>query len=172
MKTNSKFLSESMVNLLNYRIEQEEFSSRLYLSMSLWANNEGYLGAGKLFKKYSEEELIHADKAKEMLLANGLQPITPALKKPKQDFENLPKAIRGGFNHESEITEQCYALTKAAFTEENFMVAELGLWYVKEQVEELDKFQTLLDRLEVFNEKEDMLRELDEEMEEMAIKIN
>ena len=170
MKTSSNFLSEAMVNLLNYRIEQEEFSSRLYLSMSLWANNKGYLGAGKLFKKYSDEELLHADKAKEMLLANGIQPITPALEKPKQEFENLPKAIKEGFNHETEITKQCYALTKGAYTEENYMVAELGLWYVKEQVEELDKFQTLLDRLEVFNEKEDMLRELDEEMEEMATK--
>ena len=168
MKTSSEFLGESMVKLLNYRIEQEEYSSRLYLSMSLWANNKGYIGAGKLFKKYSEEELLHADKAVQLLLANGLQPITPALGEPEQDFENLPKAIKAGFKHETEITKQCYALTKAAYAEENYMVVELGLWYVKEQVEELDKFQTLLDRLDVFSDKADLLRELDEEMEEMA----
>lgn len=169
MKSSSKFLSEAMVKLLNYRVEQEEFSSRLYLSMSMWASNKGYVGAGKLFKNYSDEELVHADKAKEMLLANGLQPITSALEKPEQEFENLPKAIKAGFDHETKITTQCYALTKAAFEEENYMVAELGLWYVKEQVEELDKFQNLLDRLDVFSEKVDMLRELDEEMDEMAI---
>ena len=34
MKTKSEFLSEAMVKLLNYRVEQEEFSSRIYLAMS------------------------------------------------------------------------------------------------------------------------------------------
>ena len=164
MKTQSDFLSETMVNLLNYRIEQEEFSSRLYLSISLWLTNEGFLGAGKLFKKFSEEELLHAEKAKEMLLANGLQPLTPALAKPEQDFKSFPKVIEIGFDHEKEITRQCYELTKAAFKEDNFMVAELGLWYTKEQVEELDKFQNLMDRLEAFGTDSDLLRELDNEM--------
>jgi len=167
MKTHSDFLSETMVNLLNYRIEQEEFSSRLYLSMSLWLTNEGFLGAGKLFKKFSTEELLHAEKAKEMLLANGLQPLTPALAKPEQDFKSLPKVIEMGFDHEKEITRQCNELTKAAFKEDNFMVAELGLWYVKEQVEELDKFQNLVDRLEAFGTDPDLLRELDDEMGRM-----
>ena len=168
MKTSSEFLSEPMVKLLNYRIEQEEFSSRLYHSMSLWANNKGYIGSGKLFKIYSEEELLHANKAAQMILANGLQPITPALDKPKQEFESLPKAIKEGFKHETEITKQYYALTKAAYKEENYMVVELGLWYCKEQVEELDKFQTWLDKLEVYGERADLLKELDEEMEKMA----
>lgn len=167
MKTKSFFLSENIVNLLNYRIEQEEFSSRLYLSMSFWLTNEGYLGAGKLFKKFSAEELIHADKAKEMLLANGLQPITPALAKPEQDFKSLPKVIEIAFEHEKEITTQCYELTKAAFNEDNYMVAELGLWYAKEQAEELDKIQNLVDRLEAFGKDPDLLRELDDEMGEM-----
>lgn len=168
MKTKSEFLNEEIVELLNYRIEQEEFSSRTYLSMSLWATDKGYLGAGKLFNKYSEEEMAHADKARAMLLANGIQPTTPALKKPEQEFQNLPNAIKVAFDHETEITKQCYALTKAAYKAENYMVAELGLWYCKEQAEELEKFQNLLDRFEAFGEKTDMLRELDEEMEDLA----
>lgn len=167
MKSKSDFLTKTIVDLLNYRIEQEEFSSRLYLSMSLWLTNEGYLGAGKLFKKFSDEEIIHAEKAKEMLLANGLQPITPALAKPQQDFQSLPHIITLAFEHEKEITKQCYALTKAAFKEDNFMVAELGLWYAKEQAEELDKFQNLIDRLETFGTEPDLLRELDYEMAQM-----
>jgi len=164
MKNKTDFLSKTIIDLLNYRIEQEEFSSRLYLSMSLWLTNEGYLGAGKLFKKFSEEEISHANKAKEMLLANGLQPITPALEKPQQDFKSLPSVIEISFEHEKEITRQCYELTRIAFKEDNFMVAELGLWYSKEQAEELDKFQNLVDRLEAFGTDADLLRELDDEM--------
>jgi len=167
MKNKTDFLSKTIIDLLNYRIEQEEFSSRLYLSMSLWLTNEGYLGAGKLFKKFSEEEISHANKAKEMLLANGLQPITPALEKPEQEFKSLPNVIEISFEHEKEITRQCYELTRIAFKEDNFMVAELGLWYSKEQAEELDKFQNLVDRLEAFGTDADLLRELDNEMGDM-----
>jgi ferritin len=168
MKTKSQLLSVGITKLLNYRIQEEENSSRLYLSMSLWLTNAGYLGGGKLFKKYSDEELLHASKAKEMLLANGIQPFTASLKEPVQEFESLPKVINAAYIHEVEITNQCYELTKTAFAENNYMVAELGLWYSKEQVEELDKFQNLLDRLEAFGEGSDLLRELDDEMCEMA----
>jgi ferritin len=168
MGTKSEFLSEAMVKLLNYRVEQEEFSSRLYLSMSTWSDDKGFVGAAKLFKQYSDEELAHANKAKNMLLANSIRPITHALKQPKQEFISLPDVIISALAHEKEITKQCYALTKAAFKEENYMVAELGLWYSKEQAEELNKVQYLLDRLEAFGEESIMLRELDEEMGELA----
>ncbi|TYB79508.1 ferritin [Bizionia myxarmorum] len=168
MKTKSEFLSEAMVKLLNYRVEQEEFSSRVYLAMSIWLDDKGFSGATKLFKQYSDEEIIHANKAKNMLFANGIRPITPALKQPKQEFLSLTDVILSAMEHEKEITTQCYALTKAAHTEENFMVVELGLWYCKEQAEELNKVQYLIDRLETFGEEPSMLRELDEEMGELA----
>ena len=53
METKSEFLSEAIVKLLNYRVEQEEYSSRLYLAMSTWLNDKGFAGGAKLFKQYS-----------------------------------------------------------------------------------------------------------------------
>lgn len=164
----TQFLNDSMVNLLNYRIEQEEYSSRIYLSMAMWLANSGFIGAGKLFRKYSDEELLHAEKAREVLLANGLQPATKALPEPKQEFASFPELIKESFAHEQQITEQCNELTKEAFKHNCFMVMELGLWYVKEQVEELDKFQNFIDRLEAFGEEADLLRELDDQMNDLA----
>lgn len=127
-----------------------------------------YLGAAKLFKKYSDEELIHANKAREILLAHGIQPKTPSLDAPKEEFASLKEIVLLWHQHECEITEQCQVLTKEALAEWNYMVAELGMWYCKEQVEELDKFQNRLDRLEAFGESKDCLRLLDEEMGEKA----
>ncbi|QCX38555.1 ferritin [Aureibaculum algae] len=168
METKSEFLSEAMVKLLNYRVEQEEYSSRIYLAMSTWLDDKGFVGASKLFKQYSDEEIVHANKARKILLANGLRPVTPALKQPKQDFLSLPDVIQSALAHEQEITRQCYALTKAAHDEGNFMVVELGLWYAKEQAEELSKVQYLLDRLEAFGEELSMLRRLDDEMGQLV----
>ena len=51
------------------------------------------MGAGKLFKKYRDEELLQASKAKGMLLANGIQRLATALKESAIEFGRLPKAI-------------------------------------------------------------------------------
>lgn len=168
MKTSSVLLSESMVTLLHYRIEQEEQSARIYLWMTQWLSDRGYVWAAKLFQKYSDEELNHANKAREMLLAHGIQPKTPSLQSPKEEFTGLSEIVKLWHAHEIDITKQCQELTKAALAEWNYMVAELGLWYSKEQVEELDKFQNWLDRLEAFWEEKDLLRLLDEEMGDAA----
>ena len=61
-------ISEKIIQLLNYRIQQEEFSSRLYLAMSVWLDFKGYFGASKLWKKYSEEEKAHSEWAYKYLL--------------------------------------------------------------------------------------------------------
>jgi ferritin len=164
MKIWSSLLSPAILKLLQYRIQQEEQSSRVYLAMTMWLSDNGYLGAAKLFEKYSHEELVHAGKARDMILAHGFQPMTPALVAPQETFAGLPEIVRLWYDHEVVITEQCQELSKAAFAEHNYMVAELGMWYCKEQVEELDKFQNWIDRLSAFGEEKDVLRMLDEEM--------
>ena len=55
------WISNNIENLINYRISQEEYSSRLYLAMSNWLQNNGYNGASKLFKKWTDEEMVHAN---------------------------------------------------------------------------------------------------------------
>ena len=65
MNTN---ISENLIKILNYRIVQEEFSSRLYKAMAIWLDFKGFNGAAKLWNTYSEEELKHANWAYEYLL--------------------------------------------------------------------------------------------------------
>jgi ferritin len=164
IKTKKGPVSDNLKRLLNYRIEQEEYSSRIYLAMSMWLTDNGYLGAGKLWRKYSDEEMSHAEKAREILLQFGHQPETPSLTKPPQTFTGLPDIIRKSYDHEMEITNQCAELTKAAMSEGNYMVMELGLWYSKEQAEEIGKMVDWMDRLEAFGEDKMALRFLDNEM--------
>lgn len=147
MENKSIFLSEAIVKLLNYRVEQEEYSSRVYLAMATWLFSTGFTGAGKLFSNYSKEELVHTQKARNILAANGVLPITAALSRPKIEFKNLQEVIQLAYEHEIKITHQCNELAKLTHTENNFMVVELGLWYSIEQVEELNKLQNFKDRL-------------------------
>lgn len=159
-------ISDKAVQLLNYRIEQEELSSRLYLAMSMWLNDNGYLGSAKRWKTYSDEEMVHADWAKQYLLAMGVQPNTPTLAQPKQMYEGLPDIIRLSYEHEIIVTRQCKDLASFAQKEGDHMLYELSLKYLREQVEEHEKMQDLVDRLNAFGTDRMSLRFLDNELGE------
>jgi ferritin len=155
-------LSQDCQDMLNYRIEQEEFSSRLYLSMSLWLNDNGYKNSAALWKKYSDEEMSHADWSRTYLLSMGVQPITPALKAPGDSYIGLPDIIRKSFDHEVEVTKQCKALADKAFSGGDHMLYTLTHKYLAEQVEEHDKMQNHIDQLVAFGEDKIALRLFDE----------
>lgn len=163
-KSHNPMIDEHCIKNLQYRIQQEEQSSRLYLSMSMWLNNEGYTGAAKLWKKYADEEMTHADWAKDYLLAMGVNPETPVLAAQPTSFEGLPAIIKASFEHEITITKQIKTMASEALKQGDHMLYELALRYLKEQVEELDKAQTWLDKLTAFGEDKIALRMLDEEM--------
>jgi|JI7StandDraft_1071085.scaffolds.fasta_scaffold07344_5 ferritin len=166
-KSRNILLSEECEKLLNFRIEQEEFSSRLYLAMSMCLNNEGYTGAASLWKKYSDEEMKHADWARTYLLSMGVTPETPALKKPKSEYPGcLAEIIKDSFDHEIVVTKQIKEMADVAFKKGDHMLYELCLSYLKEQVEEHDKTQTWLDKLMTFGSEPALMRLLDEEMAE------
>ena len=158
-------LSDACITLLNYRIEQEEFSSRLYLSMSMWLNDNGYVHSAALWKKYSEEEQSHANWAKDYLLAMGVQPSTPALAAPGDAYAGLPEIIRKSYQHEVEVTLQCKTLADKAMSGGDHMLYTLAEKYLAEQIEEHDKMQNLIDQLKAFGEDKIALRLLDNALE-------
>ena len=165
-KSHNPMIDEHCIKNLQYRIQQEEESSRLYLSMSMWLNNEGYTGAAKLWQKYADEEMTHAGWAREYLLAMGITPAVPVLAVQPTTFSGLPQIIRDSYDHEIVVTKQIKVMATGALKEGDHMLYELCLRYLKEQVEEHDKTQTWLDKLNTFGDDKIALRMLDEEMGE------
>ena len=159
-------LSEELVKVLQYRIQQEELSSRLYQAMSLWLNNKGYSGAASLWMKYSKEELTHADWSRDYLLAMGITPEVPLLTAQPTSFQGLPEIIKASYDHEILVTKQCKELADKAFKSGDHMLYTLAAKYVAEQVEEHDKMQTWVDKLETFGIDKIALKLLDNEMGE------
>lgn len=157
-------ISKKIIVLMNLRIQQEELSSRLYLAMSIWLDLNGYSGASKLWAKYSQEELTHADWAYSYLKSLNILPLVPSLTSPQTEFKGLPNIIALSYEHELLITSQCEQLAKAANDDNDFMTLELAQRYLKEQVDELGKTQYWVDRLEAFGDDKISLRLLDNEM--------
>lgn len=160
-------LSKTIKDLLDYRIQQEEMSSRIYQSMAMYLENKGYTNSCKLWKKYSEEELIHANKVRGFLLSLGVQPCVPALDEPDDTFNGLEEIIMLSYQHEVDITNQCEELTKKCMEEGDYLTMQLGFFLMNEQIEELDKSQNLVDQLNTFGTDKVALRLLDDYIEEL-----
>lgn len=157
-------INQRIIDLFNYRIKKEEESSRLYLSMSVWAGINGLFGAEKLFKKYADEELEHAGWARQYLLDLNIQPVTPALDMQIRTFQGLPDIVRQTLTHEVDVTNQCQELAKACVEENDYMSLTIAQKYLKEQVDEIAKATYWNDRLEVFGAGATCIRLLDDEM--------
>lgn len=157
-------ISKTIINLLNYRIQQEEQSSRIYKAMSVWLNLNGYTGASKLWGSYSKEELDHADWAYKYLLDLNLLPVTPSQEEPEIEFKGLPQIIALTMKHELDITNQCKDLSMQCLRENDIMTFGLAQKYVEEQINEIAKAQLWIDKLNAFGEDKIALRLLDEEM--------
>ena len=158
-------LSDNIIDLLNFRINEEEKSSRIYLAMHLWLEDKGYFNSSKLWKKYSEEELKHADWAREFLLSFNIKPETRPIDDVQNDFSGLDDIIHKTLEHEIVITNQCKDLSIAAFNEQDMLTFTLGQKYVAEQVEEIAKVHDLLNLLEVYGSEKLNLALLDHEIE-------
>ena len=156
--------AKSCVDILTFRIQQEEASSRLYHAMSLWLNDKGYVGASKAWQKDADDELVHASWAKDFLLDMGVQPKLLAIEEPVQTFTGLPDIIRQTFAHEVKVTQQCNDLALYAWTNGNHLLHQLAIKYMTEQQEELGKAQTLMDKLKAFGESEIAMKLLDTEL--------
>jgi ferritin len=163
-RTENPLISEHCVDYLNYRIQQEEYSSRIYMSMSMWLNNKGYVGGAALWRKYSDEEMVHAEWSRTYLLSFGIQPVTPRLDQPQQDYSGLPEIIELSYEHEIEVSFQIKKMADESFKMGDHMLYELALRFSKEQVEEHDKMQNWMDQLDAFGTDKLALRLLDNAM--------
>jgi ferritin len=150
--------------MLNYRIQQEEMSSRIYKGMATWLDFNGYFGAAKLWNSYASEEVSHAGWASEFLMSLNIQPEVPALGEPDQDFMSFPQVIAMSYQHELDIYNQCNELARVSMDEGNFLTLQLAQKFLNEQLDELGKTQNWIDRLEAFGTSEEALRLLDNEM--------
>lgn len=165
-KSKNPLISSECIEILQYRIEQEELSSRLYESMSLWLDDHGFTGAAKAWKKDAQDEMTHAQWAKDFLLDLGIQPKLPTLQAPQYVFTGLPDIIYKSYDHEVMVTEQCNELASHAMKYSNHLLYQLAMKYLKEQQEEMGKVITYVDKLKSFGEDKLAMKLFDHEFSE------
>jgi ferritin len=136
--------------------------------MSEWLELSGFLGASKLWAKYASEESKHATWTYNYMAAHDYLPEVGSLAEVKKNFESLVEIVYESYKEELRLTKQCNELSMACAEEGDFSTMVLAYKYMKEQTEELEKFNRWVSRLTAMGDNPKELRMLDDEMGEMA----
>ncbi len=141
-------VSERVRDALNAQVRRELQAAYLYLSMANWFEEESLPGFASWMRAQSEEERDHAFRLIDHLHDRGARVELEALEAPTGDFGSPLDALRAALEHEQAVTGHIHDLYEMAREEGDHPAAVMLEWFVEEQVEEEDTFQTLVDHLE------------------------
>lgn len=142
-------LSESMIKRLNTQLTLEQFSSNLYLQMSAWCDHKGYSGSAEFLKVHAAEEAMHMQKLFTYIGECGALPVLGVIEAPQSQYKDLSDVFEQTLAHEKVITKAINDIVATAFEEKDFSTFQFLQWYVAEQHEEENLFQTIVDKIKI-----------------------
>lgn len=157
-------LSNTILNRLNEQVNFEFYSSYTYLAMASYAESIDLSGFANFFRIQAKEELDHAMKIYDYIFQkNGVVKLKEIIK-PQSDFNSLIDLFERGYKHEQLVTSKIYELADMAFEEKEHATISLLKWFIDEQVEEENNFNTLLKKLRRAEDNPAAIYMIDEEL--------
>lgn len=140
-------LSEKLQNKLNDQVNFEFFSAYLYLSMAAYAESIDLSGFANFFRVQAQEEQFHAMKFYDYIFQKEGIVELEAIAKPDMSFENMVDVFQKAYAHEKIVTSRIYKLADIATEEKEHSTISLLNWFIDEQVEEENTFNSLLKKV-------------------------
>ncbi|MBN2259071.1 MAG: ferritin [Clostridiales bacterium] len=156
-------ISKKIVDTINAQINEELFSSYLYLSMAAYFENMSLTGFANWMRIQAQEEQFHAMKFFDYLIERGGEVELLAIEKPENKWDSILIAFEETLKHEEHITERINNLVSIAFDEKDYAAQNFLQWYVDEQVEEEAAASQILEQLRFLGENKHGLLMLDRE---------
>lgn len=156
-------IDPKIAELLNDQIHHELTASYTYLGMAAYFDADGLEGFAKWFRIHSDEERAHAMRLFDFLSASNVPVTLKPLQAPAVSYQSASHALETALRHEEGVTDQIKSIFAAAMSAGEFTVQPLLHWFLEEQVEEEDLFDTTLERVKAATSRFDLLT-LDQEM--------
>jgi len=137
-------LSKGVTDALNTQIKNELESSQIYMGMTCWTDDEGWIGASKYFFKSAQEELVHMNKIYQYLFDRNCVAKVPTCGDVKQSFKDIREVVELSLEHEMAVTKMWNDISELAKKEGDNTTYEFAQWFLKEQTEEEEKFRNIL----------------------------
>ena len=141
-------INQRTADAMNEQIQSEFHASSQYVAMAIYFDEQGLPDLAQFFYRQAEEERMHAMKFVHFLLETGAKPLIPPVPEVPNAFDDAADAVQTALNQELTVTDQINNLVRIAMEENDFTSNNFLQWYVQEQVEEVDTFNTLLQTIE------------------------
>jgi ferritin len=155
---------EKIIKILNKQINEELFSSYLYLSMSSYFSSNNLDGFAKWMRIQSQEENEHAMKIYEYILQRDGKVVLTTIETPKAVWKSPLEAFQDALKHEKHISSCIHKIVDLAIQEKDHPTSNFFQWFVSEQVEEEANATNVLEKLKMIGDNKGGLFMLDREL--------
>lgn len=144
-------LSNTIKSALNEQFNAEMYSSYLYLMLSYDFRAKSLAGFSYWFKCQAREEMGHAQKIADRLLAEKADVVFGGIKIPSIHWKEPVDGVQVAVEHEKVISERIRSVMSLARKESDFGTENLMAWFVREQIEEERSVYDIYTKLKSYN---------------------
>ncbi len=149
---------------LNSQLNNEFFSSYLYLAMAAYCDSISLPGFANWMRSQAQEELFHAMKFYDYILERGFKVDLLKIDQPEKEWGSPLNMFEEVLKHEQFITESINNLVNVAEEEKDHATRIFLEWFVSEQVEEEASADAVLQKLRLTGGQGSALFMIDKEL--------
>ena len=153
-----------MHDALNAHIEEEMYSSNLYLAMAAYCESVNFKGFSHWMRIQAKEEYAHAMKIFDYLIDRGGRVQIRAVTEPPNEYKSPRDVFEKTLAHEKDVTKKVHKLYELALQEKDYATQALLQWFITEQVEEEKTSRQIVDTLRTIGTNTSGLYMLDREL--------
>ena len=157
-------ISEKITKAFNSQLNAELYSAYLYLSMSASLASQNLPGFAAWMRVQTKEELEHAMKFYDHIIARGGKVQLTAIEPPPTTWDSPLAVAEHTCKHENKVTGLINDLVSLAKSEADTESVQFLQWFVDEQVEEEENVGGVLAKVKKAGDSADALQALDSEL--------
>lgn len=142
-------LGKKLQDALNKQINEEYYSSYIYLAMAAYLEDVNLDGCAHWMRMQAQEEYQHAMKIFDYLIDRGGRVELREVKAPPKTWDSALAVFKASLEHEKYMTVNINKLADLCIEERDHATNNLLQWYVSEQVEEEAQVEDIVKKLEM-----------------------
>lgn len=161
-------IGQVMQDAINEQINNELYSSYLYLAMSAYCEKQSFTGCAQWLRFQSQEEHGHALRLFDFMIARDGDVALTTIAKPQAEYKSLLDVFSNALAREQEVSKRIDGLYELAFEQKAFSALVELEWFITEQVEEEKTIREIVDKFKLVKDDPASLFALDRELGERS----
>lgn len=140
-------LNDKMQQALNRQLNRELYSAYLYLAMAAYFDSIKLKGFANWMRVQAQEEVEHGMKFYDYIVESSGRVIMADIEAPPSEWTSPLDAFEFTFKHEQKVTGLINDLVNLSLAENDEATNNFLQWFVKEQVEEEESADAVVQKI-------------------------